>query len=129
MRCHWSEATYLLETLLLKINAAVKKSSEIELSFTIGPAIGPVKVLNETKTDRIIDIMNRSSPRPGGGTRTHMGTALARIFESCFAGSKPEPYGFQWSKFIPFTLFILTDFVWAAQVDKGEVLRAIGAFT
>jgi hypothetical protein len=122
MRDHWFSAKYLLETLLLKLNAAVE-FQRIELNFTIGH----VRVLDKTKIDEFSNAMEDRSVAPRTGMYTDMRASLTEIFTNYIAEFKQK--GPLDSEVRGFTLFVLTDYVWAANPNKVEVKRVIDRVT
>src|SRR5436190_5947663 len=113
MEDHWYEATYVLETLVLK--AAHQDQDGMDLFFTSGSvAVKGGKTWADFKP-----AMNSKHARPMRNVQTDMnkvlGNFLGRHIQTL---KKAHTYG---SAAKNLTLIILTDGLWAGGGNKGEV--------
>lgn len=120
MEAHWDEATYLLETLVMK--AKHYDDDGMELFFTLSRASAKGK--DESK---FRDKMREQRPRKGTGMNTDMVAPIERIFKRYFdkldeyddrkrKGKKPKE-----ERKEALTLIVLTDGVWAAMRHSDDV--------
>jgi hypothetical protein len=122
MERFWYEATYLLETLVMK--AAGQDQNGMDLTFTAGP----IEVRNKTRASKFVDTMKDSNARPSPGMHTDIRKPLGNIFKNYLEkleDKRKYPYK-EGPKDL--TLIVLTDGLWAGVRDKDEVRQKIVKF-
>ena len=105
---YWFQATFLLETLVMK--AEGQDENGMDLSFTSGGT----KLVNQKKGSAFASEMKKAQPHPL--MRTNMKTALESIFSDYITEFQEKP-----SKRKDLTLIVLTDGIWDGMMDKNEV--------
>jgi hypothetical protein len=118
MRNDWFQATFLLETLVMK--AKGQDENGMDLYFTIGKS----RVNNSNDKSAFIKAMEKERPEPG--MHTDIRIRLGKIFEDYIReatkGTRVN------TKVRNLTLIILTDGIWSGTGDKDEVRRNIIRF-
>jgi hypothetical protein len=119
MKTHWYEATYLLETLVLK--AAGQDENGMDLSFTAGP----VKVENKKDRSDFTKAMRDPKAQPALKLHTDMRKSLGDIFAKYLEELKNKSKYAHKKDVKDLTLIILTDGIWAGVLNKNEVSQKI----
>ncbi|KAI9776787.1 MAG: hypothetical protein M1816_005081 [Peltula sp. TS41687] len=121
MRQHWYEATYLLDTLVMK--AAGQDDDGMDLTFTTGPE----KLERKKSTSEFTKIMKKAEPMDG--VHTDMRRPLGDIFSNYIEETqKRKKYLYQ-KDVKNLTLIILTDGIWAGMgSNKDAVNQKIVSF-
>lgn len=114
MRPHWSNAKYLLETLLLKV--AGQDEDGIDLTFTSGKA----EVQHGKSKSEFLKAMKRAEAQPSLQIRTDMKKPLGEIFQIYLNSRK-------WGN-RKLTVIVLTDGKWDGMEDKNGVDAKIITF-
>ncbi|KAF2114185.1 kinase-like domain-containing protein [Lophiotrema nucula] len=123
MEAHWDEATYLLETLVMK--AKPYDDDGMELFFTLSPRA----YAKGKDAGMFREKMREQRPRKGTGMSTDMVVPIDRIFKRYFdkldeyderkrKGKKPKE-----ERKEALTLIVLTDGVWAAMQHSDDVFN------
>lgn len=118
----WYEATYLLETLVMK--ATGQDDDGMDLLFT---AAGDFKLKNERHVKAFTDAMKNRLAVPKRVTHTDIKTALGEIFHMYLNEVKNAPR-YPHKRVKNLTVIILTDGVWAGMKSKNEVKQQIIRF-
>ncbi len=122
MRPHWYEATYLLETLLMK--AASQDRNGIDLYFTRGT----VSRENERNISQIVAAMKDENAQPMDNIKTDMKEALSKILSKYYQDLDAEKKLHKKRTLKNLTIIIFTDGLWEAMLNKDEVKDRIVAF-
>src|SRR5215471_1245497 len=112
MKKHWYEATYLLETLVMK--AAGQDEDGMDLTFTNGPE----KLENQKSGSAFKRVMKKAEPKDG--VHSDMRKSLGDIFAS-YLEELQRKRGLVKN----LTLIVLTDGIWAGMSEKNEVKQKI----
>lgn len=122
MRPHWYEATYLLETLLMK--AAGQDRNGMDLYFTRGT----VSRENERSISSIVTAMRDENAQPMDKIKTDMKEALTKILSKYYQDLDAEKKSHKKKALKNLTIIVLTDGLWEAMSNKDEVKDKIAAF-
>jgi hypothetical protein len=121
MRDFWYEATYLLETLVMK--ARGQDQNGMDLSFTSGP----VTVQNEHRESAFVKAMKdvKAQPTPGMKTdmRGELGIILSRYLDVVRGKRHHLP-----SDLKNLTIIVLTDGLWKDMIEEDGVDQKITSF-
>ena len=118
---NWFEATYLLETLMMK--AAGQDENGVDLSFTMGD--GSLK--NYKSSSNIKKAMESDSVRPKSGMHSDLRPSFGSIFEKYIQDLRRQEKSHS-SVVKDLTVIVLTDGIWKGMSDKHEIDRKIVAF-
>lgn len=119
MKDHWYEATYLLETLVMK--AAGQDVNGADLLFTSGSVI----LNNEKDASKFRRAMKNPEALPRDNIHTHLRKPLGKIFANYLRGLEEGRKNAKSKVVKNLTLIILTDGIWAAIQNKDDVKRKI----
>ncbi|KAL8698877.1 MAG: hypothetical protein Q9201_006328 [Fulgogasparrea decipioides] len=108
MKNDWFQATYLLETLVMK--AFGQDPDGMDLSFTTGS----VKIQQQEKSSVFVNKMKQGYPKPGVGT--NMVESLSKIFDQYLTRLRSSK-----SRTKDVTLIVLTDGLWSGTTRKDGV--------
>jgi hypothetical protein len=124
MADYWDEATYLLETLIMKAQGQDKDG--MDLSFTAGSA----KVESREGPSKFVAAMEGRNARPIDTVQTDMRSALGAIFADYIQNLQHSHslVGKAAKKSKYLTLIILTDGIWAGLDNKSDVETVIVKF-
>jgi hypothetical protein len=117
MNPFWFEATYLLETLVMK--AAGQDEDGMDLYFTHGP----IKVKGGKSKSEFVGAMNNKSARPMNEVRTDMRASLGELLSGYIGEAKISG-----SKTRKLTIIVLTDGKWEGMGDKDDVRKLVVKF-
>jgi hypothetical protein len=118
----WFEASYLLETLLMKLEGLDKNG--MDLSFTLGP----VTVQNNKSIPDFMKAMKEARPPQGSMHATDMRASLGNILDHYVneVERKHRSRGTDPAKDL--TILVLTDGIWEGTTEKQEVNKTIVKF-
>lgn len=123
MAPYWHEATYLLETLVMK--AIGQDEDGMDLLFT---AAGNFNLKNEKHAQAFVDAMKNEQAVPKDDTRTDIRKPLGDIFHKYLVEVKKAQNSSQDEEVKNLTVIILTDGIWAGMKSKNEVNQQIVKF-
>ena len=121
MREYWYEATFLLETLVMK--ARGQDRNGMDLSFTSGP----VTVQNEHRESAFVKAMKDSRAQPSPGMQTDMRDELGNILSVYLDGVKGRRYHSP-NDLKNLTIIVLTDGLWKGMSEENGVDQKISSF-
>ena len=122
MKDFWYEATYLLETLVMK--ARGQDENGIDLSFTGGP----VQVENKKQESEFKKAMKKPQAMPKDGVRPDIRKQLGNIFAKYLQDLDRRRVNPYMSEPRNLTLIIFTDGIWAGVPHKGDIDSQIVSF-
>jgi hypothetical protein len=114
MKPFWFEATYLLETLVMK--ATGQDEDGMDLYFTHGP----IKVLGGKNKSDFVGAMNNKSAKPMDEIRTDMEVSLGELLDGYIGEARLRR-----SKTRKLTIIVLTDGKWEGMGDKDDVRKLV----
>lgn len=117
----WYQATYLLETLVMKSSG--QDENGMDLSFTAGQ----IKVGNKNDSSAFTKAMKDTKARPQKGMHTDMKRSLGDIFSKYLGELKAQRY-LPTKQVKNLTLIVLTDGIWAGMSNKDDVKQKIIIF-
>lgn len=127
----WYEATYLLDTLVMK--ACGQDKNGMDLQFTSGQVTvdgwegGMGKMLRAFKADKFNDAMRNVEARPIPGNHTDITISLGQILNAYLSEAKRQIRMNQEPRDL--TLIVLTDGIWAGTKNKDAVRSLIVNFS
>lgn len=118
----WYEASYLLETLVMKSSG--QDENGMDLNFTAGS----VKVENKNEKSAFTRAMKNPDARPTKGMHTDMRKALGEIFDKHLKELEAQKKILPGKKVKNLTLIVFTDGIWAGMREKDDVRKKIVDF-
>lgn len=126
MTPYWFEATYLLETLILKARGQDKNG--MDLTFTSGPTKVENREgrTNKLSKDPFVSAMKDHNARPRKDIHANMRQALGDILDKYVNDARKQKR--MGSHVKSLTLLVLTDGKWEGMIDKWGVKDLIITF-
>jgi hypothetical protein len=116
---HWDEATFLLETLVMKAHG--QDPDGPDMTFTNDGT----ELTREKDAAVFRRAMQNVRPRKGSHVHTNLKTALTPIFNNYLSMVRQTP---DKSKVNALTVIILTDGLWEGMSDQNEITQKIVLF-